>query len=84
MTSRLLQNPMVHYRHSLKPAGKEAVVVSQRKYPQVAFVTTIGYCLILGFSHRDMEALHSEDDEKAASVQGETKNWLQTSKYLPV
>jgi hypothetical protein len=29
-----------------------------------------------------MEALHYEDEEKAASVHGKTNNWLQTYKDL--
>jgi hypothetical protein len=78
---------MAHYHHSLKPAGKEGVGVgygNRQRYPQTAFATTTGYSLILGFSQRDMEALHAEDDENAAILHGKTKNCLQTSKDLPV
>jgi hypothetical protein len=76
---------MVHFHHSLKPAGKKGVGVghgNRQRYPQTAFVTTVGYCLMLGFSQ--MESLHSEHDEEAATVHGKTKNWLRTSKDLPV
>jgi hypothetical protein len=54
---------MVHYHHSLKSAGKEGADCghgNRHRHPQTAFVSTIGYCLILAFSQRDMEALHSE------------------------
>jgi hypothetical protein len=78
---------MVHYHQSLKPAGKEGVGIchgNRQRYPQKAFTTTIGYCLILRFSQRHMEALNFEVDENAAIVHGKPKNWLQTSKDLPV
>lgn len=66
---------------SLKPTGKEGVGAghgNRHGYPQSASVSTI-----LGFGQRDMEALHSEH-EKATTVHGQNKNWLKTSKNLPV
>jgi hypothetical protein len=68
---------MILSSHSLILAEKERVSVdygNPYRYQQTAFVTAASCCLVLGYCQPDTEALHCEENEKAATVHGKPNN----------